>query len=96
MELSLQKGCFMGEMSSWILHKREKCTTYQSSFTSFMGSKKYLWCIYQENAWGNVFQQSNFSIKKMYNVLRGDFVKVSWRKMICNNPVPPNVCLLIG
>ena len=25
----------------------------------------------------------------MYNVLRGDFTKVSWRKMICNNPAPP-------
>jgi len=50
MKLGLQEGCFMGEMGSWILHKREKCTTYQSSFTSFMGSKKCLWCTNQENA----------------------------------------------
>lgn len=29
------------------------------------------------NANSNVAQQSNFSIKKMYDVLRGDFLKVS-------------------
>lgn len=33
------------------------------------------------SAYDNVLQQPNFSIK-MYNVLRGDFAKASWRKMI--------------
>ena len=41
------------------------------------------------NVNGNVFQQANFSIKRMYNALRGDFVKVSWRKMKCNKRAPP-------
>jgi len=40
------------------------------------------------SAYVNILQQPNFSIKKMYNALRGDFKKVSWRKMICNNPAP--------
>jgi len=41
--------------------------------------------------YGNILQP-NFSITKMYNALRGDFTKVSWRKMICNNPASPK-CL---
>ncbi|XP_024638625.1 uncharacterized protein [Medicago truncatula] len=43
---------------------------------------------------GSIFQQANFSIKRMYNALRGDFAKVGWRKMICNNPAPPK-CLFV-
>ena len=52
----------------------------------FEAAKKFV------NAYGSVLQQPKFSIKKMYHVLRGDFTKVCWRKMICNNPAPPN-CL---
>jgi len=43
---------------------------------------------------GRIFQQANFSIKRMYNALRGDFAKVGWRKLICNNPAPPK-CLFV-
>jgi len=46
------------------------------------------------NVNGDVFQQANFSIKRMYNALRGDFVKVSGRKMTCNNSAPPK-CLFV-
>jgi hypothetical protein len=31
----------------------------------------------------------------MYNDLRGDFAKVAWRKMTCNNPDPP-ICLFVS
>jgi len=43
---------------------------------------------------GSGFHQANFSIKRMYNALRGEFAKVGWRKMICNNPTPPK-CLFV-
>ncbi|XP_019245163.1 PREDICTED: uncharacterized protein LOC109225027 [Nicotiana attenuata] len=32
-----------------------------------------------------VLQMDKFSIKAMYSKLRGDFTKVSWRRMTCNN-----------
>ncbi|XP_059310045.1 uncharacterized protein LOC132061207 [Lycium ferocissimum] len=37
----------------------------------------------------NGTQLDRFSIKFMYNKLRGDFAKVPWRKMICNNQGAP-------
>ena len=43
---------------------------------------------------GSVFQQANFYIKRRYNALRGEFAKVGWRKMICNNAAPPK-CLFV-
>jgi hypothetical protein len=42
----------------------------------------------------SVFQQANFAIKRMYNALGGEFAKVGWRKMICNNPTHPK-CLFV-
>lgn len=42
----------------------------------------------------NILQQSHFTILKMYQHLRGNFEKVSWRKLICNNPSPPK-CIFI-
>jgi len=42
----------------------------------------------------SVFQQANFSIKRMYYTLRGEFAKDGWRKMICNIPTPPK-CLFV-
>jgi len=32
---------------------------------------------------GSIFQQANFSIKRMYNALRGNFAKVGWRMFVC-------------
>jgi len=55
----------------------------------FVGAKTF------SNVNGDVFQQANFSIKRMYDALRGDFVKVRWMKMTCNNPALPK-CLLLG
>lgn len=37
----------------------------------------------------NVVQQHKFSVSQMYRELRGNFQKVSWRKMLCNNYAPP-------
>jgi len=41
------------------------------------------------------FKQPNFSIKKINNILRNEFGKVDWRKMIYNDFVPSK-CLFVN
>ncbi|XP_019233163.1 PREDICTED: uncharacterized protein LOC109213791 [Nicotiana attenuata] len=37
----------------------------------------------------DILKTSHLSIKKIYNKLRGDYPKVSWKRLICNNPGYP-------
>jgi len=48
------------------------------------------------NSYGNVFQQKHFSLKRMYNDLRGDFSKVIEGKWHVITLLLQNVCLLLG
>lgn len=41
-----------------------------------------------------LLQSSTFAIRKIYCALRGDAMKVCWKKMICNNSAPPK-CIFI-
>lgn len=47
------------------------------------------------NAYDNVRQTLDISIRKMYNILRGDLSNVRWSEMICNNPTLPK-CLFVN
>lgn len=37
-----------------------------------------------------------FSIRKMYALLRGDFQKVTWRRLVCNNFGAPRWISFLG
>ncbi|XP_021845304.2 uncharacterized protein [Spinacia oleracea] len=39
--------------------------------------------------WVTVCRNGKFSIKKMYQCLLGDHVKVIWRRIVCNNKASP-------
>ncbi|XP_056695668.1 uncharacterized protein [Spinacia oleracea] len=58
-----------------------------------IGASKFIMNIGPANL--SVFYLAYFSTRKTYNLLRGNFEKVPWKKLICNNPCPPK-CLFIG
>ncbi|XP_055807035.1 uncharacterized protein LOC129875834 [Solanum dulcamara] len=64
-------------------------------------TKQALWMVskilkaqkyYEEAGWSaqEAMTWANFSIKNIYLKLRGNFQKVEWRKIVCNNVAAPN------
>ena len=39
--------------------------------------------------WSAISNQQSFSIKEAYKKLRGSYVKVDWRRLLCNNKATP-------
>lgn len=39
--------------------------------------------------WSNVVTGDKFSIKKAYQLVRGDPVKIPWKSLACSNPAVP-------
>lgn len=44
---------------------------------------------------GQQMKSSSFSIKRLYLGLRGQFLRVEWHKLICNNVAPPKCIFII-
>lgn len=58
---------------SWILRK-------------ILGVRAHLLGLPEGRTW---LSNGEFSIRKVYSALMGDIARVSWAKMVCQNPAPP-------
>lgn len=61
---------FIPKQASWVVQKIIKMKTYVQQVSV------------RESDLRNM---TSFSIKKMYALMRGDFPKVQWKKLVCNN-----------
>lgn len=47
------------------------------------------------NGWSSVMVKNKFSIKKAYFVLSGNFSKVAWKHIVCNNLASPKIKFIL-
>ncbi|XP_060182396.1 uncharacterized protein LOC132612070 [Lycium barbarum] len=79
-------------MGPSILHKGHLHLEYHSTQASWIIWKILKARQYLENTLitrAEFLSQQNYSIKNMYNRLRGTYTKIQWKKLICNNQGSP-------
>lgn len=52
---------------------------------------------FEEAGWTEeeLLSWTSFSAKQMYLKLRGDFLEVDWRRLLCNNAAPPKWAFIL-
>lgn len=65
--------------SSWALRKIFECSQI----------------IISASGWDRFIKKGSFSIKEMYKHLHGDFVKVSWNRVLCQNLASPRSLFIL-
>lgn len=93
-------------MSSFIFYSIDYCSAFTYSIweaqpkqaswmvQKILQAKKY----YEEVGWKEeeILRWPIFSVKKMYMRMRGEFPKVDWRRLTCNNAAPRGLHTILG